>query len=478
MTTDGYRKESFGEWLEVSETYIKGLEGNDVDLDPAGPWGHIAAIFARLANTNDDVQESIYWTRDPDNATGVSATKLSGETGTYRRPATFGVASNVLLKGTEGTVIAASSKLTQGPDFLPPAGLEFLSTVPITITKTACRKLVLEADENSGAGFVYTITIDSTPYTYTTGVGEDQEDAIDDIITQLPSSSYTGTKIDTKTIEIVSVLDMNISWSVTFTKKELWAAGNFVANQTGPIPIPINSLTVIISTTAGWQTAINPVAGVPGENEETDAELLVRRKIELIKGKATESAMQTELIKVDNVSSVSVISNRTDATVDGQPKKSVESIIAGGDDDDVAQAIYENIAAGMEPFGRGGHSGTATDPSNGQSFTILFSRPTTTYAHIRYTRIANPEQVYPSDGDTQVKEATAAFATSRYQLGDDLVKTEFAIPFYSVPGSIMTKIEYAITAAPGDTPSWVETDTLAVGPSEVAAFDTSRIFII
>jgi hypothetical protein len=339
-----------------------------------------------------------------------------------------------------------------------------------------CRRIIVEADENSGAGFTYSITLDTILYTFTTGGGEDQETAIDDIISQLPVA-YTGTKVDNKTLRVDSVDDMSALWSGTFTLLELWSPGDFISNLTGPLSVPIGSLDTIITSVSGWKEITNPVAGVSGANEETDQALLLRRRRELIKGKATESAMKTELAKVDNVSSVEVVSNRTNATVDGQNKKSVESIFAGGDNDDIAQAIYGNIAAGMEWFGRGGFSGIATDPSDGQTFVVPFSRPTEKYVHVRFTRIDNTEQALPSDYVVQIKTATAVFGASRYKLGDDIIKTELAIPFYAVQGSILTKTEYALTVLPGDTPTWLETDTLSVGSSEIGIFNESRVTV-
>jgi len=477
LTDDGYQKLSFEEWLTLIEGYIKEEEGDDVDLDPTGAWGQIATILARLASTNDDVQEEVYLAKDPDNATGNSATKLSAETGTYRRDATFTQVDNALLRGDEGTIVPIDSKVTQAPDYLPPADLEYALTEEVTITKTLCRRLVLEADENSGAGHTYTVTINGTPYTHTTGVGEDQTDAIDAIIAAFPSD-INGVRTGDTTLTIDGDIDMNASWSVTFTLDELWSPGNFIANIAGALSCPATSLSVILTSVSGWKEITNPDPGTTGEEEETDTELLIRRRAELVKGLATEVAIETLVGTVDNVTSVSAVSNRTMGVVGGQNAKSVETVVGGGDEDEIAQAIYDAIGGGIEYFGRGGYSGTAVDPIDGQEFIIPFSRPDPKYVHVRFTRTDNPEGSYPADGDTRIKQATVDYCQPRYDLGDDIVKTELTLPFYEVPGSILTKIEYALTDAPADTPSWVETDTLTIGTSEIGDFATDRVFIV
>jgi hypothetical protein len=473
----GFQKESFSEWVTIIQAYVVEEDGEDADLSPTGAWGQVINIGSKLGVSSDEVQEESYNARDPDNATGNGATKLAAETGTYRKSATFTQVDDVLLEGTEGAVLTIGTQVTQAPDFLPPSGLVYELIEAITITKTACRIIELEADEESGAGFIYTVTIDSTPYTYTTLGGETQEGAIDSIIGQLPVG-LTGTKTGTTILTIESVVNMNASWSATFTIEKLWSAGDFLASIAGVIVCQPSSLTVIVTAISGWNEVTNPVAGVTGNERENDTQLMIRRRKELIKGKATNEAITTALSNVDNVSFGVAISNRTMFVVDGQNAKSVESIVTGGADDDIAQAIYDSIGGGIEYFGRGGNQGTATDPLDGQTFIVPFSRPTPRYIHVRFTRIPNTEQTYPVDGDNQVKAATEIWGNDRYTLGEDVVRTELCIPFYQVPGSILTKTEFALTVLPGDSPSWVETDTLTLASFENAEFAADRVFIL
>lgn len=473
----GYQKESFSEWVTIIQAYVVEEDGEDADLSPTGAWGQVINIGSKLGVSSDEVQEESYNARDPDNATGNGATKLAAETGTYRKSATFTQADDVLLEGTEGAVLPIGAQVTQAPDFLPKTGLVYELTDAITITKTACRIIELEADEESGAGFTYSVTIDSIEYTSTTVGSESQENAIDDIIGQLPVG-LTGTRTGATILTVESVDDMSATWSTTFTIEKLWSAGDFLANISGAIVCQPSSLTVIVTAISGWSEVTNPIAGITGSERETDTQLMIRRKRELIKGKATNEAITTALSNVDNVSFGIAVSNRTMVEVDGQNAKSVESIVTGGADDDIAQAIYDSIGAGIEYFGRGGHEGNAVDPTDGQVFIVPFSRPTAKYIHVRFTRIPNTEQTYPTDGDDQIKTATETWGNERYSLGEDVIRTELCIPFYQVQGSILTLTEFAITDLPGDTPTWVVTDTLSVASFENAEFASDRVFVI
>ena len=87
----------------------------------------------------------------------------------------------------------------------------------------------------------------------------------------------------------------------------------FLAVDFGPIPLPVNSLTQILTPIAGWDTITNLVAGATGTLIETDAELRIRRQnsIKLL-GLATVDAIQAHLLQnVPGVTSAVVIENRT-----------------------------------------------------------------------------------------------------------------------------------------------------------------------
>jgi hypothetical protein len=73
---------------------------------------------------------------------------------------------------------------------------------------------------------------------------------------------------------------------------------------------------------------------------------------------------------------VSVLENFTDVTdVNGLPPHSIEAIVLGGADADIAQVIYETKAAGTRPHGT---TFVNITDSSGNPQAIGFSRPTST----------------------------------------------------------------------------------------------------
>ena len=312
-------------------------------------------------------------------------------------------------------------------------------------------------------------------YSHTALVTDDTADVITALIALLPAG-ITGTNVD-DTLSMISSEDFIIIFTATFTLEELWSAGDFTATITGAYDVPTGSLTEIITPVTGWSAVINVAAGIPGLEKETDSELIIRRKDELIKGKSTDATIKNAVRVVENVTSASVLSNRTDITSpDNLPPHSFETTVVGGDDDDIAQAILDTMPGGIKPYGVG-NSGTAID-DNGDSHIIPFSRPTATYIWVRYTRTQHPEEIYPNDGDAQVKANLLDWVSSNIDIGTDVVRQRLETPFFEVPGSDSVVTEFAETALPTDTPSYSTDALISVASSVEANFANDRIFII
>ena len=88
---------------------------------------------------------------------------------------------------------------------------------------------------------------------------------------------------------------------------------NFLSEDFGPIPCPINTLTQIVTPIAGWNSINNYVAGNTGTLQETDAQLRLRRQnsIKLLSAATVEAIEAGLLQKVPGVTSAVVFENRT-----------------------------------------------------------------------------------------------------------------------------------------------------------------------
>lgn len=126
------------------------------------------------------------------------------------------------------------------------------------------------------------------------------------------SSSYsTGTSFSIQARDGSTPYSLNVSPLLSITR--ISSPFIFKSMNYGPIATPLGSLTQIMTPISGWNAITNLIAGVTGRNQETDAELRLRRELSFrIGGTATVEAIRARLLQdVPGVESVRIIENIT-----------------------------------------------------------------------------------------------------------------------------------------------------------------------
>lgn len=113
-----------------------------------------------------------------------------------------------------------------------------------------------------------------------------------------------------------------------------------------------NAITEIVNPGFGIHSIFNDRATEGGLNIETDKEFRARYKKSYSRGGgSTVPALTAALLDIDSVVDAEVVENVTMDTIDGIPPKSLACYVFGGSDEQVAEAIFQNKAAGIEAFG-------------------------------------------------------------------------------------------------------------------------------
>jgi hypothetical protein len=145
------------------------------------------------------------------------------------------------------------------------------------------------------------------------------------------------------------------------TKMDLEA--ELIAEVAGPIIAHANTEAKIMTPTAGWSKAVFKQTHEIGRHDETDDELRLRRFIELKAiGSSTADAVRSRLKQLDQVEAVYI----------KEGSRSFEAIIKGGNDQEIAQTIWQCKPIGIETSGA--IECTITDSINVVR-KIRFSRP-------------------------------------------------------------------------------------------------------
>lgn len=176
--------------------------------------------------------------------------------------------------------------------------------------------------------------------------------------------------------------------------------------------VAAGSITVMPSPIAGVESVTNPQPTgdsdltdtrdqplVTGVGRETDDQLRERARNTVSDGAvATRDAIYSALVnEIPDVQSVSLFVNNTytDNRPDGLPPVSYEAVVYGGDENEIAQTIFDETALTAQPVG--GYHGTQTTipvrADNGQVYQMHFSRPIEQQLYVTVTVVVNDTYV-------------------------------------------------------------------------------------
>lgn len=441
-----------------------------INTGPESVFGQLIGIFAEREAFLWELAETVYLSQYPASAAGRSLDGVAALTGITRLPAARTTVSAVLL-GAPATNVPEGSqaRVTATGD-----RYELLDGVTLAADGPMRQAYVsLTASDNT----TYTISINGTPHSHTSGVGDPVATISAALAAEIDSSAAVVATGIGATIEITSV-DGLTPFTLTITAGPITltlvgAPGTFRAVQTGPRLAFAGELNQIETAVSGWSAVNNLVDGVAGRDLETDPELRLRREQSLrIIGAGTVGAIRARLLQqVIGISAVAIVENRTDAVDgDGRPPHSFEAIVVGGADQEIGEVIWVTKPAGIETHGN--VNVTVVDSTDVER-EVKFSRPVPLYVWVRMDVTIGPN--FPNGGAATIADNIAAFGAS-FQPGQDVIIQQLFTPIYAVPGVLDVSLEIAVVddTDPPDSGDWVSVNE-SVGAVEVALWTANRV---
>ncbi len=241
----------------------------------------------------------------------------------------------------------------------------------------------------------------------------------------------------------------------------------FESDEDGPINAGAGQLTIITTPVLGFNSATNALDAEPGAFRETDPELRRRRAQELArKGSATVDAIRADILSVDGVTFARVVENDTDVEVGGIPAHAFESLVLGGDDADIAEAIFLTKPAGIQAFGS---TVVSVADSQGAGHQIGFTRPTDVNIYLDVTvKYIGGQYV----GDSQVKAILNDWGDANLGPGNDVIHARLLQVVMDIPGVVDADVSLGTIPTPNFRNNFV------IGVREIARLDISRIDVI
>ncbi len=187
-----------------------------------------------------------------------------------------------------------------------------------------------------------------------------------------------------------------------------------------------------------------------------------------------ESIKSAILTNVQGVSAIAVYENDLDTTDDyGRYPHSVEVVVEGGDDTEIAQQILATKAGGINTYGS-----VEIDVAGEEDdvITIRFNRPEYVYVwfHVEITRVSG--QSIPSDYGSIIRDDIVTLIGS-LNCGDDVIPQESILPL--IYGDV-SGIDYVtVTMATGSsTPSSYDSRNLYLAERQLAKTYSSYIEVV
>ena len=253
-----------------------------------------------------------------------------------------------------------------------------------------------------------------------------------------------------------------------------YASVTFVCQTAGRLDCPVDALTneavkladgsgTIVTVIPGWDTVRNSAAGALGWNRESQWDFEARRYASVAKNShGSAASIQGSIWDIENVVDCVVLENAGSEAVVKHgvtiPPHSIAMSVFGGDDAEIAKAVYMKKDAGCgtclhEP---GFDEITYADPeSGGAAYTYGIIRPETVDVFIRVTYHVNAST---SAGEPEIRQAVLSdfngqnedSGNVRVGMAQTLYASRFAVAVVKTAGvSDLVSVEVALGSASG-----------------------------
>lgn len=250
----------------------------------------------------------------------------------------------------------------------------------------------------------------------------------------------------------------------------------YLCNTKGAIAAPSGAIMVITQPVSGVTAVSNLADATKGRDRESDSSARIRRRSALLANSSgTDKAIESQIAEIENVTYAKVYSNRTDSIdSEGRPAHSFELVVLGGDDSEIAEALWGLMASGISTYG----STTITiKDSSGNDQEINFSRTANKYIWISIVATRTTEEDFPENGIAVIKDEIIEWVATGINVGGDVFWQRFFNPVYKCPGIADAEIEIGYSTDPLVPPVSYASENIPVASREVAVFAVDRIFV-
>lgn len=327
------------------------------------------------------------------------------------------------------------------------------------------------------ASTVYTATI--TPslggvveqMTYTSDATPTITEIVNGLVASLSTSlKYTATlntdnSITVKTIDPFAQIDITLTSNLIFASVGRVVVA--VCTENGANLDPAGSISTILTSTFGINTAVNLLDTIPGRLLETDDELRTRfRNSKSVAAVNTLDSIYSAINSVPGITQLLIYENDTDVTdSNGIPAHSFMPVVQGGSSSLIAQAIWSKKPTGIRSFG---DTVITVVDSQGLTHNVAFKRPTQVRVYITVNILK--DSTFPATGAADITSALVSYI-NELLIGQSVIYSRLYSPINTVQGFQINSMFIGTSASPTGT------SNIPISIAQVAYTDPSSIIV-
>lgn len=418
VTEKGFVRKRYDDIYAELQDDVKDATGVDIAINPKSYINVLLSSVADKLAALHELAEAVYYAHYPSTADGVNL-DYACQFGGLSRQEGESTKYSILCTGTDGTAIPSGTRLASTTSPVK----YFTVNEDYTITRTACNKATIRL-MSILAETSYVVYLDGSAYSYiykNETADDDTEDEEEESTLKLAILNGLKAAIDAGNIAFTVTVDEDNGYLIIesnnaycnyeldlneyLTTEDVSTIIVFESEELAKIKLPEDSITEIVTSISGFTSCTNLAIPVYGRERETDIEL---RQSYLKKQAYRSSTMLSSITSailntVDEVTSAIGFENDTDETDDyGRPPHSIEIVVDGGSDAEIAQQILYYKSAGIQTFGS-----VVVDVPTGYNSTVAvkFNRPSAVYVWLKVTLSPNPDEAMPTNYEELVKAA-------------------------------------------------------------------------
>ena len=425
VTPTGFQKMRLPEILAGVNADVQAALGVPISSQAASVIGQLNGVYAAREAALWDLAEGIYYSQYPGTAEGANLDNATSYAGVPRDPATK---SEVWLTATGivGTSLPAGAIIKSSVD----ASAVFAVKTATTLSAASAVFAAIGSPTVLTTGVTYSITVNSVTYSYTTGSGA----TIAIILSGLASalSGLAGATVTASATELTitftdQITANTISVSTNLSILRVGTPVLYAATQYGPISANIGELTVIVTSVSGLTSVANHNVVNVGSYTDDDVNLRLgyADRVYLPGRTQVENILAHLLEDVVGVTAARVYENDTpNMDSAGRPPNSIEAVVLGGANIDIANTIRLIKSGGIPTYGS--QAVVVTD-SQGVEYTINFNRPSLLKVWLKIQITPSGEGTFAADTPQQ---AQALAAQQVFAIGQDVILQALGGPIF------------------------------------------------